>query len=762
MPHSMQYLSIALIFGFLAGVPRSVAGGRADLGINITWPADWSQDHVFADVMKTAREWSYPDTWTLLPPELLDAQGWPKQDARCFIWANLNMQGTYHLSMQGRASVALGGGGEGATISNLAYDSVANRTTAVVTIASSGTENFWMDFTGTSGGVRNVKLMRPTFPGSPVSYPDSVMITDAFTNAMAPFSTIRFMQFTATIFSSQRRWSDRVMPDAASFNRNPADFDGRGASWECVLQIANTLQKDAWINVPLWADDDYIRNLALLFRDGNAFTGNRGLDPSLHLYIELSNEIWNYEQNQNKDSAVAEVLTKGDPDHLNFDNLTLAEASNGWEWGWRRPGAGIVRISRIFREVFGDAQMMTRIRPVLCWQAVRHATAWAPLTYIEKTQPQPVSYYLYAGGGSAYYSPDLETGGLTLDSFWESASMGLAWWRDTWPDELGKCSMMFNSFLCNAYGIKRVAYEGGPSFDSGGPNDSVMALAWSDPRLGQEITEHQNAWNAWGGDLLAYYVFTQDYRWAFASSSFDLSNPKYQAIVGLASSAPEPIAIGNAAGETLDGNAFRLGYGDWNDTTGTGPVWRHKGSWVSYLYRIATDGLYRASVNLTTYDTLKHVEWWMDGRPVETTAVPSFVDATGDIGPVDIRLSPGLHTLRIDADVEGWIVNHVALASVPTEVNGGQLVPRRSRLEQNFPNPFNPKTVVRYQLPVVSEVRLVVYDVLGRVVRTLVNERKLPGKYSVEFDGTRLASGMYILRLQAGDFSAQRKMLLIR
>ena len=83
-------------------------------------------------------------------------------------------------------------------------------------------------------------------------------------------------------------------------------------------------------------------------------------------------------------------------------------------------------------------------------------------------------------------------------------------------------------------------------------------------------------------------------------------------------------------------------------------------------------------------------------------------------------------------------------------------------LLQNYPNPFNPKTVLSYMLPVVSHVRLVVYDVLGREVALLVNESKTPGSYSAEFNASGLASGVYIYRLMAGNSVACRKMVLMK
>jgi hypothetical protein len=83
-------------------------------------------------------------------------------------------------------------------------------------------------------------------------------------------------------------------------------------------------------------------------------------------------------------------------------------------------------------------------------------------------------------------------------------------------------------------------------------------------------------------------------------------------------------------------------------------------------------------------------------------------------------------------------------------------------LDQNYPNPFNPSTVIDYQLPVVSHVTLKVYDVLGRLVATLVDEKQTAGEHSASFDARRLASGVYFCRLVAGSQIATRKMILLK
>jgi hypothetical protein len=84
------------------------------------------------------------------------------------------------------------------------------------------------------------------------------------------------------------------------------------------------------------------------------------------------------------------------------------------------------------------------------------------------------------------------------------------------------------------------------------------------------------------------------------------------------------------------------------------------------------------------------------------------------------------------------------------------------RLEQNYPNPFNPTTNITYVLPKAENVSLKVYDVLGREVATLVNEVKPAGAYTVPFNASNLASGVYFYKLQAGSFVQTKKMMLVK
>ena len=89
--------------------------------------------------------------------------------------------------------------------------------------------------------------------------------------------------------------------------------------------------------------------------------------------------------------------------------------------------------------------------------------------------------------------------------------------------------------------------------------------------------------------------------------------------------------------------------------------------------------------------------------------------------------------------------------------------PKEFALGQNYPNPFNPTTVISFDVPTSSKVTLKVYNLLGQEVATLLNDVQLDaGEQSIQFDASKLTSGVYFYRIQAGGFVAVRKMVLVR
>ena len=120
--------------------------------------------------------------------------------------------------------------------------------------------------------------------------------------------------------------------------------------------------------------------------------------------------------------------------------------------------------------------------------------------------------------------------------------------------------------------------------------------------------------------------------------------------------------------------------------------------------------------------------------------------------------------ILIDLGNDGTIDDSIFVKNQATNVEdeGSILSPDSYNLAQNFPNPFNPTTSIRYSIPMRSNVTLKVYDILGNEVASLVNEEKAQGVYTVTFDASHLSSGIYFYKLQSGSFVETKKMLLLK
>ncbi len=128
----------------------------------------------------------------------------------------------------------------------------------------------------------------------------------------------------------------------------------------------------------------------------------------------------------------------------------------------------------------------------------------------------------------------------------------------------------------------------------------------------------------------------------------------------------------------------------------------------------------------------------------------SFVDDASKLGAVSINYR--IKQIDLDGSSKYYYLSSAVQISAP----------KSFELSQNYPNPFNPNTSIRYNIPKDSKVKIEVYDALGRTVASLVNEYKSAGSYSVNFDASSLASGVYLYKISAGDFTATKKMNLLK
>jgi endo-1,4-beta-xylanase len=109
-----------------------------------------------------------------------------------------------------------------------------------------------------------------------------------------------------------------------------------------------------------------------------------------------------------------------------------------------------------------------------------------------------------------------------------------------------------------------------------------------------------------------------------------------------------------------------------------------------------------------------------------------------------------------------WLAQYIKDNPITSVKETSSKLPSSYELKQNFPNPFNPTTNIQYGIPKTSKVTLKIYDVLGRIVQTLVNTEQKPGNYSVTFNAQNLSSGVYFYRLEAGNYVSAKKLILIK
>ena len=114
------------------------------------------------------------------------------------------------------------------------------------------------------------------------------------------------------------------------------------------------------------------------------------------------------------------------------------------------------------------------------------------------------------------------------------------------------------------------------------------------------------------------------------------------------------------------------------------------------------------------------------------------------------------------ASTTGWFLDEGGIEDGDNRPIASVNAPKEYSLKQNYPNPFNPSTTIRYELPFDGNVSIKIYDITGRIIMTLVNENKTAGRYEITFDGQNFASGIYYYKIESGNFSQVRKMIMIK
>jgi len=230
-------------------------------------------------------------------------------------------------------------------------------------------------------------------------------------------------------------------------------------------------------------------------------------------------------------------------------------------------------------------------------------------------------------------------------------------------------------------------------------------------------------------------------------------------------------AYTNVAGTDINPN--------WNQTTVTSEVLIEGNNTLKYA-GLDYQGTQFGSVQDVTNMTYLHVDYWTaDATALQLYLISvgsgeqpyDFTITTDTWNSVDIPLSTysnlgltlnDIHQFKFVGNGTVFLDNLYFTSTLTSVEEITDVVPKAYTLKQNYPNPFNPTTKISFSVPEANNVKLVVYNLLGQKVATLVNQFVNAGSYNVNFDATDLPSGTYVYSITAGNFSSVKKMMLLK
>ena len=495
------------------------------LGININFA---ERGGTFVDVVKENYRWSKAGEGGELTSNEVDAHGWPTVDARYVLdfrpvaeWSGdiddpeeyrIDMSGTYKCSFSGSGTVR---GVTSGSVENLSYSDATIITTFDFVVPGPPAENhgfMLIDFTETKrtpestegSGFTDFRMYRPGY-----ELTTDKIFTDAFLSALTgiSFTTIRFMNFSMTNgcdpdFPGTMEWDNRKTMDDASQSRIDPIGKTDGGAWEYVIALCNSVKMDPWINIPVSASEDYIRNLSQLFKEQ--------LSSSLHVYVESSNEVWNtapgFEQSLYNQAQAQEL---GISEHRNHTRRT-------------------VEIATIFSEIFGENALNNKIRIMLC--SHKPMLKWWVIPMLDTISQQfgAPENFIYAIASQTYFSGGTD-GGKSVDNILQQCRTSITGQIDE-EGETNEAGRKQWVKAAEEYHLKGgyCSYEGGP--DHGGGSTSNIAnciKAERDERMGEIWTYNlDSAFFQVGANLAMQFTLSSAYsRYGCWGLTDDITNP---------------------------------------------------------------------------------------------------------------------------------------------------------------------------------------------------------------------------------------------
>jgi hypothetical protein len=435
---------------------------RLRIGTNLAGPADWGSEWPFVDIMKYCRTWiTFNSEWVeggenpwdtgVLDRIPLDENGYPlelpftvagtetTQVVRT-VWANTAAlpDGLYTVLYDGEGVVDV-------EFDGAVVDREPGRLTFILTPAN-GILSLQILRSVRGDPVRNIRVL---MPGTVSTYADDPWCRE-WLEKLEPFHALRFMDWGLTNNSTLKQWEDR--PHAGDYTYTLA-----GVPYEWMIDICNRKKADCWVCVPHQADADYIRNMAVLFRDN--------LDPSLKIVVEYSNEIWNWMFDQ------TDYCYANGPDDVDWPERIVPFVQNALDI-WTDVFAG--RTDRLVRTVGVQA----------AWQDVsnRIVRSMRPGSFDAFS---PAAYF---GFSDSAYAALSRLGGAA------SAADVLDWARRSVRGQSAEWLRSQAETLSRPLGLPMLYYEGGQHltpdpFGSEQPYGRALTDAQTDPAMYDLYTE---------------------------------------------------------------------------------------------------------------------------------------------------------------------------------------------------------------------------------------------------------------------------------
>ena len=475
----LQYHLLILVFVMIPifASAEAVPISNARLGMNLSGPCDWNTELPFVDLFHFSRRWISQRegaAWGTGPKITLDDHGWVKQlDTGCSVETFLySLSGGHYPA--GEYAVLYDG--EGAfRFSNAVVkviSSVPGRI-GIMVDPTKGAFSLSLIKVNPENYIRNIRVIMPEYENSYVDNPWDAR----FLQRWKGLAALRFMCWMNINDFNISSWAKRP-------NLNDASYAQKGIPLELMVDLANRLKADPWFCMPHRADDDYVRNFATLVKEK--------LDPSLHIYIEYSNEVWNNMFPQSKWAGE--------------QGMKLGFGDKPWEASWRFTAYRSVQIFNIWEDVFGGKTRLVRVlgsqaanpyvsETIAGFQdAYKHADALAIAPYI--------AYNVSAKEANIVAKKSIDD----VMDYIETKALPIS------IDSIRKQKQ-----AADKYGLQLIAYEGGQHMVGiqGGENNETLThlfhSANKHPRIEKIYRQYFDAWTATGGGLFCYFASVDEW-----------------------------------------------------------------------------------------------------------------------------------------------------------------------------------------------------------------------------------------------------------